>query len=77
MKLMEELELKKEFITLGQFLQVEDFVASGAEAKQMVKELPILVNGQKEERRGRKLYATDIIEIAGRKFLIKPWKSKK
>jgi len=74
---MEELELNKEFITLGQFLQVTDFVASGAEAKIKVKEMAILVNGQTEERRGRKLYASDTVEVAGRKFLIKAWKSKK
>ena len=71
---MEELELKKEFITLGQFLQVEDFAESGAAAKIKVKELAILVNGQAENRRGRKLYATDVVEIEDRKFLIKAWK---
>jgi len=72
---MKELKLKKEFITLGQFLQVEDFADSGAEAKKRVKELVILVNGKKEDRRGRKLYASDVVEVEGLGFLITSWKS--
>ena len=74
---MKELELKREFITLGQFLQVEDFAASGAEAKKIVKELDIRVNGEREDRRGRKLYGEDVVCVAGHEVLIKAWKSKK
>ena len=74
---MEELILKKDFITLGQFLQVAEFADSGAQAKSLVKQLAIFINQQPENRRGRKLYAGDVLSIAGREFLIKPWKSEK
>lgn len=68
---MEEITLKKPHITLGQLLQVADIAASGAESKILVKELNILVNKEKENRRGRKLYANDVVEVERRKFLIK------
>ena len=68
---MEEIVLKKPYITLGQLLQVSDLASSGAEAKILVKKLDILVNETKENRRGRKLYANDIVEVKRRKFLIK------
>jgi len=68
---MEEIVLKKEFITLGQLLQVSGIAASGAQAKIMVKDLAIFVNNQKENRRGRKLFAEDVISIAERQFIVK------
>ena len=68
---MEELILKKAFITLGQLLQVLDLADSGAQAKEMVKQTVITVNGEAENRRGRKLYARDIVEIGDRIIQIK------
>ena len=68
---MEELILTKSFITLGQLLQVSGFAGSGAEAKILVKELTITVNQETENRRGRKLYAADVVTINGQRFLIK------
>ena len=44
-----------EFITLGQLLKMTDWISSGGEAKFAVKELKIQVNGESENRRGRKL----------------------
>lgn len=63
-----KIELNKEFITLGQLLKVTDFISSGGEAKFVVKELDILVNGTHENRRGRKLFAGDVIIIEGKRF---------
>lgn len=63
-----KIELNKEMITLGQLLKVTDFISSGAEAKFAVKELEITVNGENENRRGRKLYAGDVIVIEGNEF---------
>jgi len=68
--IMEELELTKPYITLGQFLQVVGYAQSGAEAKFVVKELAILVNGDPENRRGRKLYATDVVSLADKKWML-------
>jgi ribosome-associated protein YbcJ (S4-like RNA binding protein) len=68
---VEDFKLNRAFITLGQLLQASGRVDSGAQAKLLVKKQRILVNGQPEDRRGRKLYAQDEIEIAGEKILIK------
>lgn len=60
---------KKAFImTLGQFLKFQDFVSSGGEAKMRIQEFEILINGEKDNRRGRKLYAGDQVEINGDHF---------
>lgn len=50
------IKIDTEFITLGQLLKMTDWISSGGEAKLAVKELKITVNGEKEDRRGRKLY---------------------
>lgn len=63
-----KIELTKDFITLGQLLKITDFISSGGEAKFMVKQLNITVNGEKEDRRGRKLIAGDVVIIDGKKF---------
>lgn len=63
-----EIKLNKEFIKLGQLLKVTDFISSGGEAKFMVNELNISVNGERENRRGRKLFSGDVVIIEGKKF---------
>ena len=55
------IKIDTEFITLGQLLKMTDWISSGGEAKLAVKELKITVNGEKEDRRGRKLYPGDQI----------------
>ncbi len=59
-----------EYITLQAFLKLSGIAATGGEAKLMVKELDILVNGVKEDRRGRKLYPGDSIVVNGKKYVI-------
>ena len=61
---MKDVKIKDEYITLGQFLKIVDLVSTGGEAKIFLLENEILVNGLKENRRGRKLYKNDIIEIS-------------
>ena len=63
-----EIKLNKEFITLGQLLKVTVFISSGGEAKRMVNMLDISVNGEHENRRGRKLFSGDVVVIEGKKF---------
>ena len=53
----------KNYITLQQFLKLKDIISSGGEAKIFLKENEIFVNGEKEDRRGRKLYEKDLIKI--------------
>lgn len=67
---MIKIKINSEYIQLGQFLQITDFSSSGGESKILVKELKILVNGEIENRRGRKLYPNDLVVIENQKFLI-------
>lgn len=66
-----DIKVKNDYITLGQLLKVADFVQTGGEAKFAVKELDIRVNGEKENRRGRKLYPNDLVLIEGTKIFLK------
>ena len=59
-----DIKITGEYITLGQLLKMTDFIQSGGEAKFAVKSLKINVNGEQENRRGRKLYAGDVIEVS-------------
>jgi ribosome-associated protein len=52
-------------ITLGQFLKAANLVSSGGEAKILVARGTVRVNGQVEERRGRKLVDGDLVQVAG------------
>ena len=61
-----KIKINSEYITLGQLLKMTDFNQSGGEAKFAVKELDITVNGEKEDRRGRKLYPNDVVVIEGK-----------
>lgn len=63
-------KITTEFITLQQFLKMNDIISSGGEAKYFVKENEILVNGEKEDRRGRKLYPGDEVKVNGKKYRI-------
>ena len=61
----EEIHLKTPHITLGKLLKIADLVSSGGQAKWFLQEYAadILVNGEPENRRGRKLYPGDSVEI--------------
>ena len=54
-----------EYITLGQFLKLADMIDTGGQAKAFLAEATILVNGEEDNRRGRKLYPDDKVEING------------
>ena len=62
---MIKIKIKDEFVTLGQFLKLADLISSGGEAKFYLKENPVEINGEKDDRRGRKLYEKDIIKVSG------------
>ncbi len=50
-------------ITLGQALKASDLVGSGGEAKVLIQAGEVLVNGEVETRRGRKLALGDVVEV--------------
>ena len=62
---MEVIQLKEEFIKLGQALKAVGLVSSGLEAKIVIKEGQVSVNGEVEYQRGKKLYDGDLVEFNG------------
>lgn len=70
MKNMETLKLKDEFIKLGQALKAAGLVESGVDAKFAIQDGLVKVNGEVDERRGRKLYDGDIVEFEGQQIKI-------
>lgn len=61
-------KLKNEYITLSQLLKACNVIDSGGLIKSYLAENYCLVNGQKENRRGRKLYAGDTVEVEGNRI---------
>lgn len=66
----EEVKIRDEYITLGQFLKIVDLISSGGEAKAFLLENSILINDELDNRRGRKLYKDDVLEFKGKKYKI-------
>ncbi len=50
-------------ITLGQFLKTEGIIESGGEAKWFLQDYDVLLNGERETRRGKKLADQDRIDF--------------
>lgn len=67
---MEIINLREEFIKLGQALKACGFVDSGLSAKEVIQDGLVKVNGETELRRGRKLYDGDKIQFDGEEILI-------
>ncbi|MBM4589498.1 RNA-binding S4 domain-containing protein [Rhodococcus hoagii] len=62
---VDEVQIRDESIRLGQFLKLANLIESGAEAKVVVAEGLVSVNGEVEIRRGRQLRDGDVVEIGG------------
>ncbi len=67
---MKSISINTEYIKLDQFIKWADMVPTGTEAKILIYEGLVKVNGEIETRRGKKLRKTDIIEVNGSKFII-------
>ena len=65
-----KITIDTEYITLGQFLKFSDIIYSGGEAKAYLAQNDVLVNGELDNRRGRKLRNGDVVETSGRQFEI-------
>lgn len=59
-----------EFIKLGQALKVANLVMDGVEAKIVIQDGMVKVNGEVDTRRGKKLYNGDVVEFEGKKIKI-------
>lgn len=65
-----KLRSQDEFIKLGQALKAAGLVESGVEAKEVIQDGCVSVNGEIDTRRGRKLYGGEVIEFDGQQIKI-------
>ncbi|MEP9361592.1 RNA-binding S4 domain-containing protein [Nocardioides sp. CN2-186] len=60
-----DVPIRDQSIRLGQFLKLANLVDSGAEAKPLIQEGQVTVNGEVDTRRGRQLVPGDVVTLAG------------
>jgi ribosome-associated protein len=60
---MQEIEIRGDTIRLGQLLKLSGIAGSGAEAKALLLEQGVTVNGEPEARRGRQLHRGDVVAV--------------
>jgi ribosome-associated protein len=60
-----DVPVRDDTIRLGQFLKLANLVESGGEAKPLVAEGAVTVNGEVETRRGRQLVRGDVVAVGG------------
>lgn len=65
-----KIRIETNYVQLQQLLKLADLIDSGGQAKIYLNKNKVLVNGELENRRGRKLYPKDIIEVSGNLFEI-------
>ncbi|MDF2806898.1 MAG: RNA-binding protein [Cellulosimicrobium sp.] len=56
-------EISDDVIRLGQFLKLAGLAESGAEARELVTEGEVRVNGEVDTRRGRQLHRGDVVSV--------------
>ena len=64
----DEVEVRGGSIRLGQLLKLVGVVDSGAEAKALLAEEGVVVNGEPEDRRGRQIRPGDVVVVHGREI---------
>jgi S4 domain protein YaaA len=62
--------IKTDYITLGQLIKYLSLVGSGGEVKIFLQMNDIYLNGELENRRGRKIYPGDILKIQDTEYII-------
>ncbi len=67
---MFEVQIRDEFIKLGQALKLAGLVESGVDAKIVIQNGEVKVNGEVDTRRGKKLVAGDVVFFNGNEFKI-------
>lgn len=63
MSVVREVPIRDEKIRLGQFLKLSDLVDAGADAKPLLMDGQVFVNGELETRRGRQLVKGDVVSL--------------
>lgn len=70
MAIIKKIKIDSEYITLGQFLKFADLVSSGGEVRYFISSNKISVNGETEDKRGRKLHKNDLICVNDEQYQI-------
>ena len=65
-----KITITTEYITLGQFLKLARIIQNGGDAKIFLLTTAVYVNGELEQRRGRKLRPTDVVKVSGKEYEI-------
>ena len=65
-----EVSIRDEYIGLGQAMKLAGILDSGSDIKYEILDGKVQVNGETEERRGRKLHKGDVFRYAGRDYKI-------
>jgi len=67
---MREIKISEEPIELYKILKIENMVASGGEAKYVISEGQVIVNGKVETRKRKKIFSGDIVEFGEKKIRV-------
>ena len=67
---MEKFKIETDYIKLDQFLKWIGLAESGVMAKELILAERVMVNGEVETRRGKKLYKNDTVSFAGVDYII-------
>ncbi len=62
---IEDVPIRDESIRLGQFLKLANLIDSGSDAKELMIQGAVTVNGEVETRRGRQLVPGDVVALGG------------
>ncbi len=68
---MQELVIESEFITLGQLLKLADVISSGGEVRPFLEATEVRVNGERDDRRGRKIRPGDVVVVGGEEIHVR------
>jgi ribosome-associated protein len=60
-----DVAIREDTIRLGQFLKLADLIDNGAEARPLLADGAVAVNGETETRRGRQLVRGDVVTVRG------------
>ena len=67
---MRDVQIRGDMIRLGQLLKLADVVGDGGEAKALLADGGVTVNGEPEGRRGRQLHPGDVVAVDGEQLRI-------
>lgn len=70
MNLQKEIKITTDYITLGQLLKLASIIDNGGEAKLFLASNVVYVNGEEDNRRGKKLYPGYVVKIGTDSFVI-------